>query len=313
MSMPFLLPRPAPTLVAARAFLPALALLTGCASGPVVRDVALPGATAVVLAAGDIADCRYRPPADSGAEKTARLVERELATQPEARVLTLGDHTYPVGLPAEFKDCYHPTWGRFKDRTLPAPGNHEYYTAGAPGYYQYFAAHAGPAGKGWYATRIGSWKVLAINSALRGREFAEQLAWLEAELARAPQRCTLAFFHHPVYSSGGHASNPFMQPVWKLLASNRVELALSAHDHHYERLAPLDAQGLPDHRGTRQFVVGTGGATLSPLRLPLPATEARDHTTHGVLKLWLRDGGYSWHFLAADDTRFGDEGHGLCH
>ena len=45
-----------------------------------------------------------------------------LAADPQAVVLTLGDHTYPRGTAQEFRDCYAPTWGRFKDRTWPAPG-----------------------------------------------------------------------------------------------------------------------------------------------------------------------------------------------
>lgn len=288
-------------------------LLQACSFGPVVRDVALPGHPAVLLAAGDIADCRNVAAPDSGAELTATLVERELARDPSAMAMTLGDNTYPVGLPREFNDCYHPTWGRFKARTLPAPGNHEYYTAGAPGYYGYFGAQAGADGRGYYATTAGSWKLIALNSALRKDAFAAQLEWLKAELATDKRVCTLAFFHHPPFSSGGHANNAFMLPVWNVLAGAGVDLVLAAHDHHYERLAPLDAQGKPDRRGARQFVVGTGGATLSPLRLPLAATEARNNTVPGVLKLALRDGGYSWDFLAALPTDFSDHGHGLCH
>ncbi|MDB5797797.1 MAG: Calcineurin-like phosphoesterase [Paucimonas sp.] len=292
--------------------LPLAALLAACA-GPSIRDLALPGNATVVLAAGDIADCRRVDPSESGAQKTARVVERELARDPATLVLTLGDHTYPVGKPAEFNDCYEPSWGRFKARTMPAPGNHEYYTPGAPGYYGYFGAQAGPAGRGYHARSLGPWRLIAINSALRGEAFAEQLAWLADELARNPAGCTLAFFHHPPFSSGGHANNNFMLPVWRLLANNGVDLVLAAHDHHYERLAPLDAEGRPSHHGAREFIVGTGGSTLSPLRLPLPVTQARDNTTLGVLKLSLRDGGYGWQFLPAVPTEFSDEGHGLCH
>ena len=74
-----------------------------------------------VYAAGDIADCRYNRAADSGAAGTAAIIARG---DPEALILTLGDHTYPKGAPAEFSDCYAPTWGQFKARTRPTPGNH---------------------------------------------------------------------------------------------------------------------------------------------------------------------------------------------
>src|SRR3954453_8000591 len=97
-------------------------MLTGCSS--VVRQalVAIPGDGVTVYAAGDIADCRYRFPDDSGAAQTAGLIARGLEQDARAAVLTLGDNTYPVGLPAEFSNCYAPTWGRFKARTFPSPG-----------------------------------------------------------------------------------------------------------------------------------------------------------------------------------------------
>ena len=107
-----------------------LLLLAGCAgapSAPIAPPAYLSGPAYTVYAAGDIADCRQRGWQYTGATLTAELIAGELADKPEAAVLSLGDHTYPVGLAAEFRDCYAPTWGRFKERTYPTPGNHEYY------------------------------------------------------------------------------------------------------------------------------------------------------------------------------------------
>ena len=51
-----------------------------------------------------------------------------------------------------------------------------------------------------------------------------------------------------------------MMELWRQLAAGGADVALSGHDHHYERFAPLDARGRPDPvGGMRQFVVGTGG------------------------------------------------------
>lgn len=299
---------PFPALLAS---LLAALLLSACGTPRVVTP-GLGGPSQMLFAAGDIADCRHVAAMESGAERTARLVETLLARYPDGRVLTLGDHTYPVGGPAEFSDCFHPTWGRFKERILPVPGNHEYYTAGAPGYYGYFAAQAGPAGKGYYTTTLGSWRLIALNTALRGPAFAEQLDWLRQQLKQHSEACTLAYFHHPAFSSGGHGSNAFMLPLWKLLVEGGVDLALAAHDHHYESLGPMDAAGRPDPAGLPGMIVGTGGAMLSPLWLPLPATLARDNAVHGVLQLELRAGAWSWRFLPAAPSHFADQGHGLC-
>ena len=297
-------------------FIALCAALAGCAVPPAPHDHT--GIPVTVYAAGDIADCRYRLPESSGAAATAFLVDAGLAASPAARVLTLGDHTYPVGLPAEFSDCYQPTWGRFRERTLPTPGNHEYYTPGAPGYYAYFGASAAQEQGGYYSVQLGKWHVISINSTLRGAAFDAQLAWLRDDLARHATPCTLAFWHHPRYSSGGHADNAFMAPVWQMLANGGVELALAAHDHDYERFAPQDAQGSRDDvRGMRQFVVGTSGAMLTPLRFAPANSEARTSNTHGVLRLDLFDTGYTWEFLATERDGggpvFTDRGSARCH
>jgi hypothetical protein len=293
-----------------------LLALLGCASP---QPHGYTGAATTVYAAGDIADCRYRTPESSGAAVTASLVEAGLAANPGAHLLTLGDHTYPAGLAAEFNDCYHPTWGRFKERTFPAPGNHEYYSKGAAGYYAYFGARAAPEQGGYYSVQLGKWHAISLNSTLRGAAFDAQLAWLREDLARRPTLCALAFWHHPRYSSGGYAGNAYMAPIWQALAEAGVELALAAHDHDYERFAPQDAQGVRDDAsGMRQFVVGTGGAQLTPLRFSPANSEARGNSVHGVLRLDLYDNGYRWEFIGVHNpdsatTTFTDRGAASCH
>jgi hypothetical protein len=76
---------------------------------------------AVLIGAGDIADCRDL----SGQEATANLLEKIPGT-----VMAVGDLAYPDGTAANFA-CYDKTWGRVKNRTRPAAGNHEFHSAGA--------------------------------------------------------------------------------------------------------------------------------------------------------------------------------------
>lgn len=269
-----------------------------------------------VYAAGDIARCRHPDPRWSGASDTAAVVAAGLAADPAAVVLTLGDHTYPRGTAREFADCYGPTWGQFKDRTWPAPGNHEYYTKGALPYFAYFGARAG---RGYYALDLGRWRVISLDSNLAPAAHAVQLDWLRAELTDHPSRCTLAFWHHPLYSSGGHGSVPKMKDAWALLHAAGAELVLSGHDHDYERFAPQDADGKLDHaRGMRQFVVGTGGAYPTPFLLPVKHSETRDASRNGVLRLRLREDGYDWEFLEATPPSLPnasppDHGSAACH
>ena len=96
--------------------------------------------------AGDIAAC------DSfGDEATASLLDRITGT-----VITTGDNVYDRGTPAEFADCYRPSWGRHRDRTRRAVGNHEYGTPAASGYFGYFGDAAGPRDRGYYSYDLGS-------------------------------------------------------------------------------------------------------------------------------------------------------------
>lgn len=285
-----------------------LAWLAGSAgfSAAGAAPPAAPATAAVTLfAAGDIADCRYSRPQYAGAAQTAALIGAGLQLaqqeQRQAAVLSLGDHTYPNGLAAEFDDCYHASWGRFKALTHPAIGNHEYYGGSADGYYGYFGAAAGPRGRGYYSFELGGWRLISLNSHMKGAEHAAQLLWLKDDLARHPRRCTLAYWHAPLYSSGGHRSNTHMQAVWRALHDAGAELVLSGHDHNYERFGPMDADGQPDPaRGLRQFVIGTGGAYLTPFRWIQPHSEARQNSRHGVLRLELNADGYAWQYLAVD-------------
>ncbi|HZW11709.1 MAG TPA: metallophosphoesterase [Noviherbaspirillum sp.] len=274
----------------------------------------MPDKGVTVYAAGDIANCRKLRPEDSNAAKTAALVADRLAKDAEAAVLTLGDHTYPVGLLSEFTNCYDPTWGQFKARTYPTPGNHEYYTPHAVGYFSYFGDAAGPGRSGHYSFNLGKWHIVSLNSYLKPEQHAAQLEWLKSDLARNQTRCTLAFWHHPRYSSGGHGNNPQIDDAWQVLYAAGAELLLSSHDHNYERFAPQDGSGrLDEKRGIRQFVVGTGGASLTPLRFKKANSEVSDNSSYGVLKLVLKDIGYEWEFLPVEKDGFRDSGAALCH
>ena len=233
-------------------------------------------------------------------------------------VAPLGDTAYSNGTPDEFARCYEPTWGRHKARTRPAVGNHEYGTPGAAGYFGYFGAAAGEAGKGWYSYDLGAWHVIALNtdcSLVGCQAGSEQEQWLRADLAANGARCTVAYMHHPRFSSATvHGGSAAVDPLWRALEADGAELALAGHDHAYERFAPQTATGALDvERGVRQFVVGTGGRPLYAFGPPEPNSEVRDNTTWGVLHLRLRDGRYDWRFVGRPGSSFTDSGTSACH
>ena len=137
---------------------------------------------------------------------------------------------------------------------------------------------------------------------------------LRADLARHPTRCTLAYWHHPRFSSGQQRSSTRFEPFWRALHEAGADVVLAGHAHDYERFAPLGLDGTLDPaRGIRQFVVGTGGKYHYGFGTVEPHSEVRDATTWGVLELTLRAHGYDWRFVPEAGARFTDAGSGTCH
>jgi len=254
----------------------------------------------VLVGAGDISTC-----SNNNDELTARLLDNIPGT-----VFTAGDNAYVDGTYTEYINCYDPTWGRHKSRTKPVPGNHEYNTAGAAGYFQYFD-NIDP----YYAYDLGTWRIYALNSEIDVSASSPQMAWLQADLAAHPTLCVLAYWHRPRWSSGSsHGSNPAMQALWQVLYEAGAELVINGHEHHYERFAQMDASGSAVSQGLREIVAGMGGgAGHYPFGTILSASEIRDNTSYGVLKLSLGAGSYQWQFVPVEGATFTDSGSSTCH
>src|SRR5215208_4618500 len=284
----------------------AVMVATLLASGP-ARGQA--GGDPVLVGAGDIASCR-----STGDEATAGLLAGIDGT-----VATFGDNAYQRGSAADFAQCYEPSWGQFKARTFPSPGNHDYDTAGASGYFDYFGTAAGDPGKGYYSYELGSWHVISLNSncsAVVGgcAPGFPQEQWLKVDLAAHSNACTLAYWHHPRFSSGVNGDNSIVGPFWDDLYQGGAELVLNGHDHDYERFAPLNPSGQPEPtQGIREFVVGTGGAELRAFPTIKPTSEAQVAGKNGVLKMTLHPDSYNWQFVTAPGGIEADGGNASCH
>jgi hypothetical protein len=271
---------------------------------PTVIPPLPPGDPAVLVAAGDIAEC-----GDRDDEATADLVDRIPGT-----VLALGDNAYPSGSLRDFRECYGASWGRFAERTQPVAGNHEYETDDAAGLRAYWP---GGLPETWYAFDVGEWRVVVLDSNCEavggcGPE-SPQGRWLADELAANPSRCTLAAWHHPRFSSGWHGNIDAAAPLWEAAHDGGVDVVLTAHDHDYERFAPLRRDGAADGvDGMRQFVVGTGGGRLRGFDEVRPHSEVRESDTFGVLRLALLADRYQWDFVPVAGGTFTDHGTGTC-
>jgi uncharacterized protein YjdB len=258
---------------------------------------------AVLVGAGDIGTC-----IGNGDEATAKLLDRIPGT-----VFAAGDNVYNSGTAAEFANCYGPTWGRHKARTRPVAGNHEYETPGAAGYFGYFGAAAGDPDKGYYSYEVGSWHVVTLNSNIPAKAGTPQAQWLTADLDAHQTQCTVAIWHHPLFSSDSGSTK--MRDAWQILYDHGAEIVISGHHHNYERFAPQTAGGGLDlSRGLRQFVVGTGGRSLGGQHGSSPPyTEIRYSGGFGVLKLTLHQDWYEWEFVSEAGKTFSDEGSARCH
>jgi alkaline phosphatase len=275
---------------------------TGLAAA--VARLDLPDDAAVLIAAGDIARCDVPEPAQA----TAALVEAIVAAASSAIVVTAGDHAYPRGRREELERCYGPTWGRFESITRPSPGNHDYDTEDGAPFYEYFSffdERPDLRGKGYYSFRFAGWHVVALNSLIAMDDGSPQGEWLEADLrANADASCTLAYWHHPRYSSGLRSLMPWYRgyksaPLWETLLAHGADVVVSGHEHLYERFAPLDASGVRVANGLRQFTVGTAGGNLAERVVSRKHREML-YRSYGVLVFVLEPNAYRYSFVGVD-------------
>jgi hypothetical protein len=261
-----------------------------------------------LVGAGDIAT------SGSGDEATAALIESIPGT-----VFTAGDNVYPDGTAEQFAAYYEPTWGRFKARTYPSPGNHDYHVAGATGYFGYFGSRAGDPKRGYYSYDLGAWHVVVVNSncsSIGGcNAGSDQEKWLRADLAASAKKCTLAYWHHPRFSSSAkHGSSTSMTDLWKALQDFGAEAVVAGHDHTYERFAPQTSTGVADStKGLTQFVVGTGGTSLYDFGTPEANSLVRYNGGHGVVKFTLHPESADFEFISVPGKSFTDKGTIPCH
>ena len=282
---------------------------------PTGANTPTPNATSVVImAAGDLTKCAGGTPSPTGG---AMITSNMLLNDP-GPFFTLGDNSNDTGTADDYEDCYGPTWGRLMNRTYPAMGNHDMIAdpQGGP-YFAYFSGMTGYYGH--YSLNLGTWHIVVLNAECgvgsQGCESGNpQEVWLKQDLLANTQPCILAIWHQPLFTSGTQAETPGMLTFWKDLYAAGADIILNGHNHNYERFALQDPNRNPDPKGIREFVVGTGGASLDNSTKPLALNEElRSAAAYGYLKLTLQSNSYSWQFVAQPGASFTDSGSGACH
>ncbi len=266
----------------------------------------------VILAAGDIAKCGSISPAPgNGAFITSNMLLAD-----GGNIFTLGDNSNDAGSLADYQNCFGPTWGRLMDRLHITMGNHDIGNAGQD-FFTYFSGMTGDWGH--YSLNLGSWHIIVLNAECGiGGQGCEpgsiQETWLRQDLATNTQKCVLAMWHQPLFTSGTQSPYPGMETFWQDLYAYGADVILNGHNHNYERFDPQNPDAGADPNGIREFVVGTGGASLDSSSLPLAANQVvRSAAAYGYLRLTLHTDGYDWQFVAQPGSSFTDSGSATCH
>ena len=310
---------------------------SSCADASLARAVvsAVTNRAPVIAAAGDIAcdpaDASFRGGAGTGYACEQQATADLLVGHGYTAVLPLGDNQYYCGSLAAYDASYDKSWGKVKSISHPVPGIHEYLTspgstgatgcddsnAGAAGYFAYFGSAAGTPGQGWYSYDVGAWHLIALNtqcSRVGGcGAGSPQGKWLASDLAAHRGQCILAYWHIPLFSSGGYANSNSL-PFWQMLYAAHADLVLDGNAHIYERFAPQSPIGVSDpENGITQITVGTGGGDHTGVGTPTAANSViRNTASFGILAITLQPAAYSWRFIATAGS-FTDSGSAVCH
>ena len=243
----------------------------------------------VLVGAGDIAHCR-----SDGDEITAELLDNI-----EGTVFTTGDNAYPDGSPANFADCYDPSWGRHKARTSPSPGNHDYHTIDGTGYFEYFGAAAGEAGKGYYSYDLGEWHIVVLNSNIEVKAGSPQELWLREDLAAHPRSVpwptgitrALAPAHSMVASHQWSRSGRPCTNLARMWSWGAMITFMSASRCRILRAVPIRIAA----SANSSWAPEAAASINSPP--PFPTAKCELLTRMELLKLTLHPTSYTWEFV----------------
>jgi 3',5'-cyclic AMP phosphodiesterase CpdA len=148
-------------------------------------------------------------------------------------VIMLGDNIYGSERPQDFVNKFEKPYKVLLDAKVPfyaALGNHDDPTQR---YYKPFNMN----GERYYTFTKGNARFFVLDSNYMDQA---QLKWLETELSKANDRWKIAYFHHPLYSSGErHGSEVDLRTqVEPLFIKHGVDVVFAGHEHFYERIKP---------------------------------------------------------------------------
>ncbi|MBI2806182.1 MAG: metallophosphoesterase family protein [Planctomycetes bacterium] len=248
--------------------------------------------------------------------------------QPLDGIILLGDNSYPTGTDEQYQASFFNVYADELRHTplWPCTGNHDLDDA-----YKYLfttnaRAKAGGTPSGsmfYYSADIANLHLVVLDPWKRWLEettdeahlpWKKQLAWFEKDLGATGQEWIVVVQHFPVYCQGDYNSDtngPLKQLRARLVPMfdrHGVDLAVSGHDHTYQRSYLLhghlgtsktfdpkkhvkhssDGRSVPMVKpaapggGTMYIVSGTGGGSRKkrelthPAMIPFPAAQGKN-------------------------------------
>jgi 3',5'-cyclic AMP phosphodiesterase CpdA len=223
----------------------ALALAVSGFAGAAAQDITLPNKPdslrfAIIGDSGTGSDAQY---------KVSGVLTASRARFPYELVLMLGDNLYYGSGEKDYQKKFERPYKALLDSGLKfyaTLGNHDNSNER---FYKPFNMN----GERYYSFKPKPGvRMFALDSNYMDKP---QLAWLEKELAASGADWKIAFFHHPLYSSGGsHGSDvQLREQLEPLFLKYGVDAVFSGHEHFYERIKP--------QKGIYYFISG-GAAKL---------------------------------------------------
>jgi predicted MPP superfamily phosphohydrolase len=180
--------------------------------------------------------------------ETADMMARVHQAFPFELTILVGDNLYGSERPQNFKKKFEIPYKALLDagvKFYASLGNHD---TREQRYYKPFNMD----GKLYYSFRAPKQDVrfFALDTTYLD---TDQAAWVEKELQDSQEHWKIAYFHHPLYSSGDrHGSDLRLRDrLEPLFLKYNVSVVFNGHDHFYERVKP--------QKGIVYFVTGAGG------------------------------------------------------
>jgi hypothetical protein len=170
---------------------------------------------------------------DRAQNEVAAQVWKSHQTFPYEFAIMLGDNIYGSERPQDFSRKFELPYKPLLDANIPfyaSLGNHDDPNQR---YYKPF----GMGGQRFYTYQKKDVRFYALDSNYMDKD---QQTWLDKELGGSNAKWKIAYFHHPIYSSGGrHGSEVDLRAIVEpMFLKYGVNVVFAGHEHFYERLKP---------------------------------------------------------------------------